>query len=78
MPPDSHSVESEDWLRKAAWDLPTNWSDFLHAISRPGLPAEESLRLFMDLPAARAMPAPLKRQLFLEGYLTKGGKAIVE
>ena len=76
--PDAHSVESEDWIKRGTWDLPVNWSDFLHAISRPGLEVEQSVRLFMELPAARAMPKGLKRDLYLEGYLTKEGKPIAE
>lgn len=77
---DSHDVASEDWLRRGTWDLPTEADAFLDAIHRPGVPGGlvESVRLFMDLPAARRMPQSLRRQLYLEGLLTKEGKPITQ
>jgi hypothetical protein len=77
---DSHSVNSEDWIKRGTWDLPTQIDAFLDAIHRPGIPGGlvESVRLFMALPAARRMPQSLRRQLFLEGLLTKEGKPITK
>ncbi len=65
----SHSLQSEDWIKRGTWDLPTAIDPFLDAIHRPGLPLAESVRLFMELPAARRMPPALRRQLKLEGLL---------
>lgn len=75
---DSHDLQSEDWIKVHTWDLPTNVDEFLDAVHRPGIQGglAVSVALFMELPAARSMPAPLKRQLFLEGFLTKEGKPI--
>jgi hypothetical protein len=75
---DSHSVQSEDWIKRGTWDLPTEVEPFLSAISRPPLPYIESVRLFMELPAARRMPQSLRRQLYLRGLLTKEGKPITK
>lgn len=68
---DSHSVPSEDWIKRGTWDLPTEINAFLDAIHRPGIEGglARSVELFMELPAARRMPQSLRRQLRLEGLL---------
>lgn len=77
---DSHSVQSEDWIKRGTWDLPTDLDPFLAAVNRPGIPGglAQSVALFMELPAAKRMPPALKRQLRLEGLLTKEGKPITK
>lgn len=77
---DSHSVISEDWTKAGSWDLPRDIDGFLNAIHRPGIPGglAKSVALFMELPAARRMPQPLRRQLWLEGLLTMEGKPITK
>jgi hypothetical protein len=77
---DSHSVNSEDWIKRGTWDLPTEIGAFLDAIHRPGVPGglAQSVALFMELPAARRMPQSLRRQLRLEGLLTSEGKPITK
>lgn len=77
---DSHDVASEDLIKRGTWDLPVDIDPFLDAIHRPGIPGGlvESVRLFMELPAARRMPQSLRRALFLEGFLTKEGKPITK
>lgn len=77
---DAHDLLSEDWPKRATWDLPTDIDRFLDAIHRPGIPGglARSVALFMELPAARRMPQSLRRQLRLEGLLTKEGKPITK
>ena len=76
---DAHSVQSEDWTKRT-WDLPTDLDGFLNAVHRPGIEGglARSVALFMELPAARRMPQSLRRQLRLEGLLTKEGKPITK
>lgn len=73
---DAHSVQSEDWIKRGQWDLPTEIDPFLDAIHRPGIEGglAESVRLFMELPAARRMPQSLRRQLVQEGLLEGGSR----
>ncbi len=60
--------EQADWLRTMAWDLPTSKSVFLASIG--GI---SELDHFMTLPAAKAMPEGLLRELS-ESALTEGGQ----
>lgn len=74
--PGAHSVQSEDWIKRGSWDLPTDLGGFLDAIHRPGIEGgvAASVRLFMELPAARRMPQSLRRQLVIEGLLEGGSR----
>lgn len=58
--------DNEDWLRSMAWDFPPmdsaeDFEQLIHPMT---------LSHFMDLPAAKAMPARLKRQV--KQYLRSG------
>lgn len=47
-----------DWVKTMSWDLPTTPDAFLAVIGGPG-----RLSDFMGLPAAQAMPGPLRHAL---------------
>lgn len=51
-------LHNADWLKTQSWDLPTEPAAFLHVIG-----GRENLGHFMQLPAARAMPAELRLAL---------------
>lgn len=61
-----------DWIKAGAWDLPTDLGAFLSLLGAT-MPmttsAEEAVAMFMELPAARAMPASLRASLVESGYL---------
>lgn len=62
---DENQPQNEDWLRGlGGWHYPTNLAEFQQAI-RPRTLAE-----FLELPAAQAMPAPLRAEV--EQAIRKG------
>lgn len=54
--------EDSDWIKSLSWDLPTDAKSFINFIG------EEKLENFMNLPAAKAMPNSLRKELIKMGY----------
>ena len=55
--------ENADWIKSAAWDLPTEPEEFLRSLGNT------TLDDFMKLPAAKAMPASLANELIKSGHI---------
>jgi hypothetical protein len=62
------SNENADWIKSGAWDLPREASEFLRSLG------PITLEHFMELPAAKAMPATLREELIDLGHLPAGGE----
>lgn len=55
--------DDADWLKGSSWDLPTEPQEFLRSLG--GI----TLKHFMELPAAKAMPDSLRAELLKLGHL---------
>ena len=60
-------IEHADWLRGFGWGLPVNVDELLGVIGSTKADVEK----FMKLPAARAMPVEVRRELVKRKLISK-------
>lgn len=69
MPNLDAALHNADWLRARRWDLPETVEGLLSVLTRRGESDEEALARFLQLPAAQAMPEPLRSELEERGLV---------
>ncbi len=60
-------IEHADWLRGLSWGLPVNVDELLGVIGS----TKADVQKFMKLPAARAMPVEVRRELVKRKLIPK-------